>query len=51
MTRIIGINHVALEVGDIDAALAWYGELSSSSCADEPAGAWPLSTWAISSSR
>jgi catechol 2,3-dioxygenase-like lactoylglutathione lyase family enzyme len=27
MTRIIGINHVALEVGDIDAALAWYGEL------------------------
>jgi catechol 2,3-dioxygenase-like lactoylglutathione lyase family enzyme len=27
MTRIIGINHVALEVGDIDEALAWYGEL------------------------
>jgi catechol 2,3-dioxygenase-like lactoylglutathione lyase family enzyme len=25
MTRAIGINHVALEVGDIDQALAWYG--------------------------
>src|ERR1700759_5455622 len=23
--RLIGINHVALEVGDIDEALAWYG--------------------------
>ena len=25
--RLIGINHVALEVGDIDEALAWYGQL------------------------
>jgi lactoylglutathione lyase len=25
--RLIGINHVALEVGDIDEALAWYGRL------------------------
>jgi lactoylglutathione lyase len=25
MTRLIGINHVALEVGDIEEALAWYG--------------------------
>jgi lactoylglutathione lyase len=25
MARAIGINHVALEVGDVDAALAWYG--------------------------
>jgi lactoylglutathione lyase len=24
-TRLVGINHVALEVGDIDEALAWYG--------------------------
>jgi catechol 2,3-dioxygenase-like lactoylglutathione lyase family enzyme len=23
--RLLGINHVALEVGDIDEALAWYG--------------------------
>ena len=23
--KLIGINHVALEVGDIDEALAWYG--------------------------
>lgn len=25
--RLIGINHVALEVGDIDEALAWYGKI------------------------
>jgi lactoylglutathione lyase len=25
MTKLIGINHVALEVGDIDEALDWYG--------------------------
>ena len=25
--RLIGINHIALEVGDIDAALAFYGDL------------------------
>jgi catechol 2,3-dioxygenase-like lactoylglutathione lyase family enzyme len=25
MPRAIGINHVALEVGDIDEALGWYG--------------------------
>jgi catechol 2,3-dioxygenase-like lactoylglutathione lyase family enzyme len=26
-TRVVGINHVALEVGDIDAALDFYGRL------------------------
>ncbi|MFL5908088.1 MAG: VOC family protein [Solirubrobacterales bacterium] len=25
MARLMGINHVALEVGDVDEALAWYG--------------------------
>ena len=25
MTRLVGINHVALEVADIEQALAWYG--------------------------
>lgn len=25
--RLVGINHIALEVGDIDAALEWYGRL------------------------
>ena len=25
--RLIGINHVAIEVGDIDEALAWYGNI------------------------
>jgi lactoylglutathione lyase len=24
--RLVGINHVVLEVGDLDEALAWYGE-------------------------
>jgi catechol 2,3-dioxygenase-like lactoylglutathione lyase family enzyme len=27
MARMVGINHVALEVGDVDEALAWYGRL------------------------
>ena len=27
MARLIGINHIALEVGDVDEALAWYGGL------------------------
>lgn len=26
MARLVGINHVALEVGGIDEALAWYGQ-------------------------
>jgi catechol 2,3-dioxygenase-like lactoylglutathione lyase family enzyme len=25
VARLVGINHIALEVGDIDDALAWYG--------------------------
>jgi catechol 2,3-dioxygenase-like lactoylglutathione lyase family enzyme len=25
VARIVGINHVAIEVGDVDEALAWYG--------------------------
>src|SRR2546423_2652905 len=27
MARLVGINHVALEVDDVDEALAWYGRL------------------------
>jgi catechol 2,3-dioxygenase-like lactoylglutathione lyase family enzyme len=27
--RLVGINHVAIEVADIDEALAWYGKLFS----------------------
>jgi lactoylglutathione lyase len=27
MARLIGINHIALEVGDVDEALAWYGRI------------------------
>ncbi len=27
MAKLVGINHVALEVSDVDAALAWYGQI------------------------
>ena len=27
MPRLVGINHIALEVGDVDEALAWYGRI------------------------
>jgi lactoylglutathione lyase len=27
MARLVGINHVALEVSDVDAALDWYGRI------------------------
>jgi catechol 2,3-dioxygenase-like lactoylglutathione lyase family enzyme len=27
VARLVGINHVALEVGDLDEALSWYGRL------------------------
>ena len=26
MARLVGINHIALEVGDLDEALRWYGQ-------------------------
>jgi lactoylglutathione lyase len=26
MARLVGINHVALEVGSVDEAIAWYGQ-------------------------
>lgn len=29
VAKLIGINHVALEVGDLDEALAWYGRFFS----------------------
>src|SRR5436305_9237737 len=29
MAKLVGINHVALEVGDVDEALAWYGRFFS----------------------
>jgi lactoylglutathione lyase len=27
--RLVGLNHVALEVGDVEEALAWYGKIFS----------------------
>jgi catechol 2,3-dioxygenase-like lactoylglutathione lyase family enzyme len=31
--RAVGLNHIALEVGDIEEALAFYGRLLNSRCA------------------
>ena len=45
--RVIGFNHVALEVGDIDEALAFYGQLLNSNCVAR-LNLWPSSTLAIS---
>ena len=41
MVRAIGINHVALEVDDVDAALSWYGRFLHFQLRDRrPAMAW-----------
>jgi len=41
MARAIGINHVALEVGDVDEALAWYARfLEFELRGKRPAMAW-----------
>ena len=51
VARLVGINHVAVQVGDIDEMLAFLGSSSTgSSCAVEADG-WRSSTWATSSSR
>ena len=49
--RAVGFNHVALEVGDIDEAPAFYGPACSNSPCAAVMTAWPASTWATSSSR
>jgi predicted enzyme related to lactoylglutathione lyase len=38
-TRLVGINHVALEVGDIDEALAFYGQIFEFTLRGRMAGA------------
>jgi lactoylglutathione lyase len=39
MTRLVGINHVALEVGDVDEALAFYGQFFDFSLRSRSPGA------------
>jgi lactoylglutathione lyase len=39
MTRLVGINHVALEVGDVDEALAFYGQFFEFSLRSQSPGA------------
>ena len=36
MPRLVGMNHVALEVGDLEAALAWYGRIFEFEVVREP---------------
>jgi lactoylglutathione lyase len=38
MARLVGINHIALEVGDIDDALAWYGRFFEFELRGRPGG-------------
>jgi catechol-2,3-dioxygenase len=47
--KLVGVNHIALEVGDIEEALAFYGRIFDFSCAAR-ARVRPSSIWAISSS-
>ena len=49
--RLIGINHVALEVGDVEEALEFYGRLFEFELRGPRAGHGRSSTWATSSSR
>ena len=44
--RLVGLNHIALEVGDVDEALSFYGHPSS--CEGEAKGKLSL-IWAINS--
>jgi len=37
--RRVGINHVALEVGDVEEALAWYGRVFEWACSGPHFGA------------
>ena len=48
--RAVGVNHVALEVGDIDEALAFYGQFLAflfQGCGKQ----WITGDWAISLQR
>jgi catechol 2,3-dioxygenase-like lactoylglutathione lyase family enzyme len=46
--HMVGINHIALEVGDIEEALAFYGRIFTFKLRDE-ARVLPLSIWETSS--
>jgi catechol-2,3-dioxygenase len=45
--RLVGLNHVALEVGDIEEALTFYGRLFTFELRGKNERAWRLSIWAI----
>ena len=51
MPRLVGINHVALEVGDLEEALAFYGRIFEFELVREPEfPTWRSCRWATSSS-
>ena len=49
--RLVGFNHVAIEVGDIDEALAFYGRLFGFELRGKERAPWRSSISATSSSR
>ena len=48
LPRFIGINHVALEVGEIEEAMAFHGIIFRFALRGGAATARPSSTWATS---
>jgi lactoylglutathione lyase len=43
--RAVGFNHIALEVGDIDEALAFYGRLFEFKLRGKSLSIWGISSW------
>jgi catechol 2,3-dioxygenase-like lactoylglutathione lyase family enzyme len=51
MARLVGINHVALEVADLDEALAWYGQFFELELRGRIGSQMAFVAWATSSSH
>ena len=47
---MVGLNHIALAVGDVDEAVEFYGRIFELELRGRVPG-WPSSTWATSSWR
>ena len=50
MARLVGINHIAVEVGDVDEAVAFFERIFDDVKLRGRSAAWRSSTWATSSS-
>ena len=51
MPKLVGMNHIALEVGDLDEALEFWRSIFGELELRGRGGRWRSSTWATSSSR